>query len=147
MRLEITVRLTIRDGLIADIRILGAPDRIELLYLDGCPNHETFLPHLNDLILEHGIVADIGVVRIDNDDDARTHRFLGSPTVRVNGHDIEPATAERQLRHTDRSYAIHVGSTPSPTALPARPSTSGSSTRSSTTQLTRLQLPRSTPAT
>jgi len=33
----VTVRLTLRDGLIADIRELDPPPAIELLYFDDCP--------------------------------------------------------------------------------------------------------------
>lgn len=98
---EMAIRLIIRDGLIADIRILGAPPTIEVLYLDDCPHHEAFLPHLNDLLAEHCITAPITLIRINNDEEARAHRFLGSPTVRIDGHDVEPAAAQRQLRSAE----------------------------------------------
>ncbi len=95
---DMTIRLTLRDGLVADIRELDPPAAIEVLYFDGCPNHETFLPHLTALLAEHHISAPVTLTRIDNDDDAEAHRFLGSPTVRINGRDVEPVTAEGQLR-------------------------------------------------
>ena len=98
---QLTVRLTLRDGLIADIRELDPPATVEVLYFDGCPNHEAFLPHLQDLLAEHHITAAVTLIRIETDEDARTHHFLGSPTVRINGHDVEPAAAERQLRAAD----------------------------------------------
>lgn len=88
------VRLTLRDGLIGDIRVLEQPDRIEVLYFDGCPHHEALLPHLYDLLREHDIDATIILTPVDTDDDAQARRFLGSPTVRVNGVDVEPAVAE-----------------------------------------------------
>ncbi len=103
---EMAIRLTMRDGLIADIRILDAPAAIEVLYFDGCPHHEAFLPHLNDLLAEHGITAPVTLVRIDNDDDARAHRFLGSPTVRIDGRDVEPGAAERQLGDTQSAHGV-----------------------------------------
>jgi hypothetical protein len=34
--------------------------------------------------------------RIANEDAARRERFLGSPTVRVDGRDVEPGAAERE---------------------------------------------------
>ncbi len=95
---EMAVRLSLRDGLIADICILDTPPNIEVLYFDGCPHHETFLPHLRGLLAEHGITAPVTLIRIEGDDDARAHRFLGSPTVRVDGQDIEPA-AEQPHQH------------------------------------------------
>ena len=97
----VSVRLTLRDGLIADIRELDPPPTIELLYIDDCPNLETFLPHLQQLLRDHDIdAALVTLIRIEGDDDAQTHRFLGSPTLRINGLDVEPATLDRH------SYAL-----------------------------------------
>lgn len=111
----VTVRLTLRDGLIADIRELDAPPTIELLYFDGCPNHETFLPHLRHLLHDHGINAPVTFLRIENDDDARTHRFLGSPTLRVNGLDVEPAALDRHSYALQcRRYSTRNGPTGTP---------------------------------
>lgn len=90
--------LTLRDGLVSDIRELDPPAVIEVLYFDGCPNHETFLPHLTELLAELHIASPVTLIRIETDDDAQAHQFLGSPTVRINGRDVEPATTERQLR-------------------------------------------------
>jgi hypothetical protein len=96
----VAVRLTLRGALISDIRILDSPPTIEVLHVADCPHHEAFLPHLRELLTAHGITVPIALIRIDTDDDARAHRFLGSPTVRVNGHDVEPAAVEREIRNT-----------------------------------------------
>ena len=93
---EMAIRLTLRDGLIADICILDTPPSVEVLYFDGCPHYEAFLPHLRELFTEHGITAPVTLIRIEGDDDAQAHQFLGSPTVRVDGRDVEPAVAEQQ---------------------------------------------------
>ncbi|MEC3980491.1 DF family (seleno)protein [Amycolatopsis sp. H20-H5] len=92
---QLTFRLTPRDGLIAAIVELGRPPRVELLYFDGCPNHETFLPHLRQLLAEHAVTAPITLIRVEDDEDARHHRFLGSPTLRVDGLDVDPGAAGR----------------------------------------------------
>lgn len=114
---ELTVRLTLRDGLVADIRELDPPPTIELLYFDGCPNHETFLPHLRQLLDEHGITAPVTLVRIDSHDDARVRRFLGSPTLRVNGHDVEPASG----RDKEDAYALQCRLYSTPTGIAGAP--------------------------
>jgi hypothetical protein len=80
---QLLVRLILRDGLIADICVLDKPPSIEVLYSDGRPNHETFLPHLKALLAEHHITAQVTLIRISDHDDAQAHRFLGSSTVRV----------------------------------------------------------------
>lgn len=70
-------------------------DQIELFYFDGCPNHESFLPHLRALLHEHGNDSPIRLVEITGDEDARRHRFLGSPTSRIHGADVDPGAAGR----------------------------------------------------
>ena len=64
--------------------------QIELLYFDGCPNHEALLPRLRELLAHGGISAEIDLRLIADEEAAQRERFLGSPTVRVNGHDVEP---------------------------------------------------------
>jgi hypothetical protein len=68
---------------------------VEVLYFDGCPNHEALLPRLRELMAQAGIAAAIELHRIADDEAAQRERFLGSPTVRVNGVDIEPDAEQR----------------------------------------------------
>jgi hypothetical protein len=68
---------------------------IELLYFDGCPNHEALLPHLEQLLRGAEISAEIRLRRIADASAAQHERFLGSPTVRVDGRDVEPGAEER----------------------------------------------------
>src|SRR5579859_1135254 len=68
---------------------------IELLYFDGCPNHEALLPRLREIVSGAGISDDVELHRIGDDEAAQRERFLGSPTVRVDGHDVEPGAAQR----------------------------------------------------
>lgn len=42
-----------------------------------------------------GIATDIEFVEVQDADAADRERFLGSPTVRINGHDVEPAADQR----------------------------------------------------
>jgi hypothetical protein len=68
---------------------------IEVLYFDGCPNHERLLEHLPRLLAQEGVTAPIALVNVRDDDQAQHERFLGSPTIRVNGRDIDPGAAAR----------------------------------------------------
>lgn len=70
--------------------------RIELLYFDGCPNHETFLPHLRALLDSAGVTADLQLRRVESPEAAQRERFLGSPTLRVDGRDVDPGAGERK---------------------------------------------------
>lgn len=69
---------------------------IEILYFDGCPNHERLVERLPGLLESAGIAANIELRRVADEETAAAERFLGSPTVRVNGRDIEPAAAQRE---------------------------------------------------
>ncbi len=69
--------------------------RIEILYFDGCPNHEHLLLHLPRLLKHEGIHAEIVRRNIPDDEHAQRERFLGSPTIRVHGRDIDPGAANR----------------------------------------------------
>jgi hypothetical protein len=68
---------------------------IELVYFDGCPNHEELLPRLREIVADSDTPDQLELRRIGDDEAARRDRFLGSPTVRVDGHDVEPGAERR----------------------------------------------------
>ena len=69
---------------------------VELLYFEGCPNHEALLPHLERLLGAAEIPAEVKLREVADDDAAQRERFLGSPTVRVDGRDVEPGAEARE---------------------------------------------------
>jgi hypothetical protein len=69
--------------------------KIELLYLDGCPSRDAFLPRLHELLAEAGVQASVEQCRVESDADAQRGRFLGSPTLRVDGIDVDPRAGTR----------------------------------------------------
>ncbi|HYL15885.1 MAG TPA: cation transporter [Terriglobales bacterium] len=64
--------------------------KIEILYFDGCPNHELMLDRVRDVLKEEGIFAEVSELNIQDDPAAQAARFLGSPSLRINGLDVEP---------------------------------------------------------
>ena len=66
---------------------------IELLFFDGCPSHERLLPLVRELAAGTG--RELVLRRIDTPEQAERERFLGSPTVRVDGSDVDPGARER----------------------------------------------------
>lgn len=69
--------------------------RVELLYFEGCPSYQAFLPRLRELLTSAGVAGAVQLRRIESDADATAARFLGSPTVRVEGVDVEPGADRR----------------------------------------------------
>lgn len=64
--------------------------RIELLWFEGCPNHEAAEAMLRDALTRRGIDVPIRRVRVDDEETGKTVMFPGSPTIRIDGVDIEP---------------------------------------------------------
>jgi hypothetical protein len=71
------------------------PRRVELLYFDGCRNYERTHALVERVAAELELASTIDLVEVDDPDAAVAHRFLGSPTVRVDGRDVEPGADER----------------------------------------------------
>ena len=69
--------------------------RIELLYFDGCPSYQTLLPRLQALLEREGITDAVELRQVESFDAAEAERFLGSPTVRIEGEDIDLDAATR----------------------------------------------------
>jgi hypothetical protein len=70
--------------------------RVEILYFEGCPNHEPARALVERLASELRLEPEIELVKVADPEAAATLRFLGSPTVRVNGVDVEPGAEERR---------------------------------------------------
>lgn len=73
----------------------GAGPLVEVLYFDGCPNHPATLALVERLSRELGLDPTVRAVNVADPEAAVRERFLGSPTVRVDGRDIEPGADER----------------------------------------------------
>ncbi|MBW1982828.1 MAG: hypothetical protein JRJ12_16620 [Deltaproteobacteria bacterium] len=51
---------------------------------------------VDEVLGELRMNAEIARVMVENEEKVRALRFLGSPSIRVNGHDIEPGADQRQ---------------------------------------------------
>ena len=69
--------------------------RIELLYFEGCPGYERVLPALRAAVRAAGVDDDVELRAVETVADAEECRFLGSPTIRIDGQDVEPGAAAR----------------------------------------------------
>src|SRR5947209_14685204 len=69
--------------------------RVELLFWAGCPSHEDALRELREVLVQESADADAVTVReIVTDDEASKERFIGSPTIRIDGADVQPEPNE-----------------------------------------------------
>lgn len=88
----------------------AAKTRIEILSFHGCPNRAPAIALVSAIVAEIGAEAAVSVIDVpDAEAAARTH-FLGSPTIRVNGRDIEPgADDRREFVHGCRVFRTESG--------------------------------------
>jgi hypothetical protein len=82
--------------------------RIEMLFSAGCPHGDAAEELVVRVTQELEVEGDVQRVFIETPEDADRARFLGSPSIRVNGQDIEPGADRR----TDFSYSCRVYQTP-----------------------------------
>lgn len=66
-----------------------APRYVELLYFGGCPSYKTVWSDLLELITDHDLDVLVRPIKIDSAETADALRFAGSPSVRVDGVDLE----------------------------------------------------------
>jgi hypothetical protein len=69
--------------------------RIEVLYFDGCPGHKRLMPRLEELLATASVQDSVDLVCVESLRDAERLRFLGSPTLRIDGVDVDPAANGR----------------------------------------------------
>ncbi len=63
--------------------------KIEILVYDGCPHSEPAEKLVRETVSELGIDAKIEIVNVIDNDDAVAKRFLGSPSIRIDGKDLK----------------------------------------------------------
>lgn len=64
--------------------------RVEVLYIAECPHHKPTVELAREALGEAGLPQIVEEVEVQTKADAEAWKFLGSPTVRVNGVDVEP---------------------------------------------------------
>jgi hypothetical protein len=69
---------------------------------------------LREVLAQEGIEDDVKMVAVNNDEDAQRLRFLGSPTIRVDGRDLFPVPQRASYALGCRTYATPGGLKSSP---------------------------------
>ena len=65
-------------------------DKIEILYFDDCPSWKQAVANLETVLAALEIEPQIELVRVETQEEAEAHQFIGSPSIRVNGEDLFP---------------------------------------------------------
>lgn len=84
--------------------------RIEFLFWQDCPSHPEAYRLLQEVMAELDLRADVEQIEVLTDDDAERLDFPGSPTIRVDGVDVDPAGASQMgTALTCRIYSLEDG--------------------------------------
>ncbi len=68
---------------------------VEVLFFEGCPNYRYALELARNVVARVAPHARVEEVEVRDGDEAVRLRFLGSPTIHVDGVDIEPEARSR----------------------------------------------------
>jgi hypothetical protein len=68
---------------------------VEVLYIADCPNYEAAASSVRDVLNRLSVTEEVLLTRISTAEEAKRERFLGSPTIRIDGRDVEPRAAGR----------------------------------------------------
>ena len=74
----------------------GCEVKTELYYFDDCPSYVRALDNLKEAQrLEH-FPEQVDMIPVTSETDAQSKRFVGSPTIRIDGVDVEGPEAEKR---------------------------------------------------
>jgi hypothetical protein len=84
--------------------------QVELLWWRGCPSTPKALADLGAAMTEHGLdPASVRVTEIRTDDQAEDVRFAGSPTILIDGRDVQPPGEDNDIGLSCRIYRTRAG--------------------------------------
>ena len=77
---------------------------IDILYFEGCPHRAPTVRLVRDVVRELRVDAAVREIDVKSLEDASRLHFFGSPTVQVDGEDVDPAVRGR----ADYSFSCRV---------------------------------------
>jgi hypothetical protein len=93
--------------------------RVELLFWAGCPSHPEARELLASVLTELDVDAEVVEREVTSQAEAERLAFPGSPTIRVDGLDVDPAGANGRAVLACRIYHLPDGR---PSPVPSRES-------------------------
>jgi hypothetical protein len=78
--------------------------KIEVLYVPNCPNHAVALERLREVLSAESFQKHVNEILVKDADMAQSLEFPGSPTIRVNGRDVEPQSEKAAFGLMCRLY-------------------------------------------
>ena len=80
--------------------------KIELYYFAGCPSYAKALDNVQQALQLEGLSEEIALIPVASEAEAQAKQFIGSPTIRIDGVDVEgPQADEKGYGFGCRIYA------------------------------------------
>jgi hypothetical protein len=83
--------------------------KVEFLFWAGCPSHPEAEALLADVLRERGVDAEVERREVRTQSEAEELAFPGSPTIRIDGRDVDPEGASARPALTCRIYRLPDG--------------------------------------
>ena len=80
--------------------------KIELLYFDGCPNWQAVLEEIKGLLTAKGLDDQVDLIQVASNQEAESLEFPGSPTIRIDGEDVELDISTSSFQLACRIYEV-----------------------------------------
>jgi hypothetical protein len=71
--------------------------RVELLHIPDCPNYPVAAKLLREILRAHGLPQNISEIRVMDFTQAAALAFPGSPTIRIDGKDVDATCRSRLI--------------------------------------------------
>jgi len=82
--------------------------KIELLYIPNCPHRAPAAQMLREVLRDMGQPEEVVDTKVSDRAQATAVSFPGSPTIRINGQDVEPGMPESHDHGLScRTYIVH----------------------------------------
>jgi hypothetical protein len=75
---------------------------VDVLYHEDCTHYPTAIRYVKEVLAEEGIDATVNEINIATVEAAQELNFVGSPTIRINGEDIESEMEQQRRRPLDQ---------------------------------------------
>jgi hypothetical protein len=85
--------------------------KVEVLYVPGCPNHHPAMQRVQQVLASESLQAELCEISVSSAVQATDLRFPGSPTIRIDGEDVEPGEA--------RTFALSCRLYPNQSGIPS----------------------------
>jgi hypothetical protein len=90
--------------------------KVQLYFWRDCPSHPEADALLESIIAERSLDVQIDRIEVRTEEDAVRLSFPGSPTIRIDGRDVDPVSAAARPALTCRIYRLADGrASPVPT--------------------------------